>query len=309
MMSILVLHAVTDGDWFESLISWLKRRSQLVPIESVAAYYAGSGDQSRSIHLTVDDAEKSFADVIFPVLRKHGVHCSLFVSPKVSTDGGNFWFQEIGGYETRELTRIAADVLKVPRELLGGLEPETILKALSLRQINEVINGYRKILGVQGSADRNLRVDALLEVAATGLVSIGAHTMNHPILANEDDASCEAEISDSVRTLASLLGRPVELFAYPNGIPGLDFGGREEKVLRDNGIKMAFTTESRHLSKADNPMRIPRIAISNKETSSRLRAKLLLGSNWTRVRKIAGVGEQVTRDRLCRALHGTSCLK
>lgn len=307
MMNILVFHAVTDGEWFESLISWLKGESRLVPIESVAAYYAGGEDYGSSLHITIDDGDKSFADVMFPVLKRHGVHSSLFVSPKVSTDGGNFWFQEIGGYDKRELTRIAAGVLHVPLELLRAFEPETILKSMSLHQINNVIDRYRESVGVQESADRNLCADALLELAATGLVSVGAHTINHPILANEDDASCEAEISDSVCGLTSLLGRSVELFAYPNGIPDLDFGGREEKVLRESGIRMAFTTESRHLSKADNLMRIPRLAVSNQETMSRLRVKMLLGSNWSRLRRIAGVGELVKRERLGRTLHGARC--
>src|ERR1700733_5795874 len=97
MMSILTFHQVTDGEWVDSLISWLQGRCRLVPIESVAEYYANSGCSRKSCHITVDDGDRSFADVIFPVLRKHGVHSSLFVSPQLALDGGNFWFQEIGG--------------------------------------------------------------------------------------------------------------------------------------------------------------------------------------------------------------------
>jgi peptidoglycan/xylan/chitin deacetylase (PgdA/CDA1 family) len=309
MMSILVFHAVTDGEWFESLISWLKSQCRLVPIESVAAYYATGEACGKSCHITIDDGDKSFADVIFPVLRRHGVHSSLFVSPKISMDGGNFWFQEIGGYSKRELAIIAADVLNVPFDLLNDFGPEIVLKTMSLRQIREVIKRYRVSFGDQGGADRNLTVDTLREIAATGLVSIGAHTMNHPILANEDDATCEAEIVDSVCCLTSILGRQVEIFAYPNGIPDLDFGVREEKALREMGIKMAFTTESRHLSNADNRMRVPRLSVSDKEAMSRLRAKMLLGSNWSRLRRIAGVGEHVKRERLSRTLNRARCME
>jgi peptidoglycan/xylan/chitin deacetylase (PgdA/CDA1 family) len=302
MMSILTFHSVTDRAWFDGLISWLKNRCQLVPIESVAAYYANGGCRGNSCHVTVDDGDKSFADVIFPVLSKHGVHSSLFVSPRVAMDGGNFWFQEIAGCDENALKRIAAQILKVPVHLLSGYRSEVILKTMPLCQINKVIDGYRESVNIPRKASQNLSASTLQEIADTGLVSIGSHTMNHPILANEDDTACEAEIAGSVRDLSSLLGRRVEYFAYPNGIPGMDFGDREERHLRDSGIKMAFTTEARHLSRSDKASRIPRLAISNRESIHRVMAKMLLGSEWGRLKRIAGVGEYVQRGRLRRTL-------
>ena len=304
MMNILTFHAVTDRDWFESLISWLKGRCRFVPIESVAAYYVNGGCSGKSCHITVDDGDKSFADVIFPVLRKHGVHSSLFVSARSALVGGNFWFQEIGGCDESVLRYFAARVLRVPVQLLSGYSPEVILKTMPLCQIDKVIDGYRESVNSPCKASQNLSASALQQIAATGLVSIGAHTMNHPILANEDDATCEAEIAGSVRGLSSLLERRVEHFAYPNGIPEMDFGDREERLLRDSGINMAFTTESRHLSKSDNALRIPRLAISNRESMPRVIAKMLLGTEWGRVKRIAGVGEYVQRGRLRGTLNG-----
>ena len=309
MMSILTFHAVTDRDWFDGLVSWLKGRCQFVPIESVAAYYANGGCDGRSCHITVDDGDKSFADVIFPVLKKHSVHSSLFISPKISAGGGNFWFQEIGGCDEITLKQVAARVLKVPERLLSGYSPEVILKSIPLRQIEKVINGYRETTNSLSKASLNLSASAIRQIALTGLVSIGAHTMHHPILANEDDATCEAEIVGSVRGLMSILGRSIEYFAYPNGIPEMDFGDREEKLLRDCGINMAFTTESRNLSTSDKALRIPRIAISNGESMPRVIAKMLLGSEWGRVKRIAGVGEYVQRGRLRRTLDGCRSLK
>jgi peptidoglycan/xylan/chitin deacetylase (PgdA/CDA1 family) len=304
MMSILTFHAVTDRDWFENLISWLRSRCRFVPIESVAAYYANGGCSGKLCHITVDDGDKSFADVIFPVLRKHGVHSSLFVSPRSAVVGGNFWFQEIGGCDEGVLRYIAARVLKVPVQLLSGHSPEVILKTMPLSQIDKVIDGYRESTNGRSKASQNLSASAIQELASTGLVSIGAHTKNHPILANEDYTTCETEIAGSVRDLSSLLGRRVEYFAYPNGIPGMDFGDREERFLRDSGISLAFSTESRHLSKRDRALRIPRLAISNRETMPHIMAKMLLGTNWDRAKRIAGVSEYVQRGRLIRTLNG-----
>lgn len=302
MMSIITFHVVTDRDWLENLILWLKHQCRLVPIESVASYYAGGRCSERSCHITVDDGDKSFVDVIFPVLQKHGVHSSLFVSPKISRDGGNFWFQEIRGYNKSVLRCIAASALKIPVQLLEGYSNEVILKTMPLCQIDQVIDEYRVSTNSRCKASQNLSASAIQQIASTGLVSIGAHTLNHPILANEEDANCEAEIAGSIHDLSSLLGRRVEHFAYPNGIPEMDFCQREERFLRDSGISLAFSTESRHLSETDRTLRIPRIAISNLEPKPQVQAKMLLGTNWSRAKRFVGVGEYVKRKRLMRTL-------
>ena len=57
-------------------------------------------------------------------------------------------------------------------------------------------------------------------------VEIGAHTVHHPILANADDATAEAEtVGSRDRIAAELGGRPWH-FAYPNGGPA-GFDGRD----------------------------------------------------------------------------------
>lgn len=304
MTSILTFHTVTDGVWFEDVICWLKRRYRLLPIDRVSEFYARPSDCGQACHVTVDDGDRSFAEIMFPILVKHGVSASLFVSPKMCVEGKNFWFQEIGAYREGPLRSAAASALEVPEDVLRRFSVASILKAMPLWKMNDVLRVCRVSTDSPAQASQNISASALKKIAASGLVCVGAHTMNHPILSNEDDATCEYEIARSVSDLASLLQRPVRSFAYPNGIPGLDLGEREVNVLRNSGVRMAFTTESRHLSRADNQFRIPRIAISDKEAMRFVRAKILLGSNWSRLKRIAGTGEAVERGRLSRALKG-----
>ena len=97
--------------------------------------------------------------------------------------------------------------------------------------------------------------------------------MNHPILKNEDDASSKYEIEASVRELSTMLGETVSSFAYPNGIPGMDFDDREVRLLVASGIRMGFTTEARSLHQEDDRLRIPRIAVSDRERVGSMRAR------------------------------------
>jgi peptidoglycan/xylan/chitin deacetylase (PgdA/CDA1 family) len=309
MMTVLVFHKVTDVDWFESVIAWLKTRFSLVPFEAVAAYAGGERVGKDSCHITVDDGDVTFAHVMFPVLQRYGVGSSLFVSPQIAKDGRNFWFQEVSGYNESALIRIAARILDVSDTLLIRYHPENILKSMCLPQINEVIQRYQASVGIRSKRSQNLSVSALQQIAETGLVCIGAHTMNHPILANESDATCTAEISKSIDDLRLLLGGPVQTFAYPNGIRRLDFGDREESLLRNMGIRIAFTTESRQMTQSDHPLRVPRVGISDKESIPRIKAKMLLGPRWSMLRNAAGIGEHAERERLAREVGSFHSMK
>ncbi len=50
-----------------------------------------------------------------------------------------------------------------------------------------------------------------------GLITVGSHSLSHPILTSIDDAALEHEVRESRRVLEARLGRPVDLFCYPNG--------------------------------------------------------------------------------------------
>lgn len=90
--------------------------------------------------------------------------------------------------------------------------------------------------------------------------------MHHPILANETDDVAEQEIAGS---LQALLGRPVDIFAYPNGARGLDFGARERRLLREWGVQIAFATDTEFFNARTAPLAIPRAALSGDESGPR----------------------------------------
>ena len=77
-------------------------------------------------------------------------------------------------------------------------------------------------------------------MAASGLVTIGAHTINHPVLKNESDTGCRYEIAESVKQLELILEKPVKYLAYPNGRLHLDFGEREMNYLKESNIALYF---------------------------------------------------------------------
>lgn len=304
MSNVIVLHRVSDREWFDGLVRYLMSRYSVVSIEALASYCETNRSHEGICHITVDDGDTSFMSTVLPVLVKYGVSASLFVSPQKTCDGSRFWFQEIETCEDDDLRQAIAREWHVPVSSLCKCSVISLCKAMPIRQIEKIVEQCACARKPDLRAPSNLTMDDLRMITQSGLVSIGAHTLNHPILANERLSDCKREIEDSVVELGRLLGYRVRHFAYPNGMPDVDFGSREETILRRIGIALAFTTEMGHLPRSVNRMRVPRIAIGDGESVARIRLKLMLGSAWNELRKIRRNGEYSERRRLQQMVRG-----
>jgi len=298
MNKIINFHLVNDIDWFDRMICFLKSRYEMIDIDTLFQYYSGNINLNNTCHITVDDGDKTFYDIIFPVLRKHNVPASLFVSPKICEEKLNYWFQEIEGYDENKFRNVIADLSGVTFNSVARYSIPSVLKTMQVSQLHEIISRYQKLTNTPPKVFQNMTVSDLKEVDRSGLVSIGAHTLNHPILANESAENSKHEIAVSINDLSAILGHEVNYFAYPNGIPMLDFTEREEEYLKDCKVRLAFTTEAKNITLNDSHMRIPRIGVSNNENPLFLKIKLLFGSSWDKLKRLKTTGEFSERKRL-----------
>jgi peptidoglycan/xylan/chitin deacetylase (PgdA/CDA1 family) len=73
-------------------------------------------------------------------------------------------------------------------------------------------------------------------------MEIGGHTIGHPILTTLTDDAARAEIDGGRRALQALIDAPVDVFAYPNGVPDRDYDTRHVDMVRSLGFLGAVTT-------------------------------------------------------------------
>jgi peptidoglycan/xylan/chitin deacetylase (PgdA/CDA1 family) len=295
MIKTLNFHRVSDSNWFESVIHLLKREFSFVSASDSGGDSANNGQ--RSCHLTFDDGEISFYNVILPVLKRHKIPATLFVSPKICKEKINYWFQEIEAFDSQDLKKIIAAVAGVSQKAILKNRTESILKSLRIDQINEIISVSRKRLPYSSMPFRNISVSQLKEIDRSELVTLGAHTLNHPILKNENNCNSKFEITKSVSELSELLDHPVHFFAYPNGISQLDFTGREKTFLSACGIRRAWKNEACS-SLYDDHLSLPRIAISDYENLNVIKIKMNLGGTWDSLKKFNPGGEYIERRKL-----------
>ena len=107
-----------------------------------------------------------------------------------------------------------------------------------------------------------------------------------PVLQNETEVNCTAEIAGSVEQLAWILGHPVRYFAYPNGRPNIDFGEREKRILEKANITMAFSTEPDTLCGNTDLLSVPRMSFAGWDWS--LQTPVFLRLNLGKTGSISG---------------------
>jgi peptidoglycan/xylan/chitin deacetylase (PgdA/CDA1 family) len=107
---------------------------------------------------------------------------------------------------------------------------------------------------------RPLSEQELRLLAEGGLVSVGAHTVTHPVLSEIPERDQRREVEQSKEELERLLGRPVRTFAYP-------FGEREHytasavRAVRDAGFEVACTTVARLVRRRTSRFELPRFTV------------------------------------------------
>jgi peptidoglycan/xylan/chitin deacetylase (PgdA/CDA1 family) len=229
-----------DPRQFRDCLEWLLNRGY-VPVSTADIVSAQRGEKrlpSLALHVSLDDAFRSNLTGVVPVAQDLGVPVTIFV-PTEPVDRGWYWWTCV--------ERMANDDYRTVERL------KSLPNAERLESLAEALRRCRP----QREA---MTLEELQRIASLDHVTIGSHTVTHPILTKCSDAELERELVDSREQLERWIGRPVTAFAYPNG----SFGEREVEAVRRAGYSVAFTVEQRHaFARGDDPYRLPRLALTN----------------------------------------------
>lgn len=209
------------------------------------------------VALTFDDGYRDNVEHAWPILAKHEAPWTLFVTPGFADRTARLWWLELEEAirassrlelalpDGRFAARTETDAEK--RRAFDGLYwrlrkgPEDVL----LSVIGDL--GSRAGIDPASLVEREcLPWDTLRALSGAPGVTIGAHTLTHPMLAKHDAGTARREIVESKARLEAELAMPILHFAYPVGDPG-SAGPREFALAREAGFVSALTTRPGHL--------------------------------------------------------------
>lgn len=242
---------VETFDWHMALIA---SQFNVLPLEEAIHHMKEGTLPSRAACITFDDGFADNLDVALPILEKHGLHATFFISTGYL--GGGIMFNDLIVAALRDSQKERVDLSFVSEEM-AGRGVRKLNDTASRRAVFYELLGHVRYLPVEERLRLAHRIADVCEVKApTNLMldeagvqalhkagmGIGGHTVNHPILSGCSEAVVRDEIVRGKQELEQILGERIRLFAYPNGRPGDDYGQREIDLIRDAGFDAAVST-------------------------------------------------------------------
>jgi peptidoglycan/xylan/chitin deacetylase (PgdA/CDA1 family) len=287
-------YRITDEEQDGSLISaqifreqlrLLKRNYCVVSPEQVREWLVdGKELPERAVLITCDDGLKNALTDMVPILREEEISCLFFVlGISGREEEATLWYEDM--YWLLLVAPAGSYVLDEPRfrftlqdrkqrraiwwslvkkfSQFAPLERERQLETLRVsfesperRRTNSANHE------VQRQRFSLLNVNELRQLANLGM-SIGSHTLTHPVLSQQNSESAWLEISESRGLLEQATGKQVWALAYPFGDPA-SVGAREMQMAEQAGFKCAFVNTDGGFGASLPRFALPRIHVTAK---------------------------------------------
>jgi len=243
----------------------------------------------RAVAVTFDDGFCDTFEAAYPILKRHAVPATVFVSTNLIESNEPFWFEITAHLMLRVPPRAivfdecpeglpSADDEAARRESIGKLH--RLLKTCANPRRRALVEEWRarfaRLIDARAdSLSRPIVKAQMLEMVRDG-IDFGSHTVSHPNLVLESNDVIERELRDSKAWLERLLERPVRSLAYPFGTPDT-YDARVMAAARACGYELAASfRQGVNWLDSPEPMELRRIGIGPGVTAAQFRVMLAL---------------------------------
>lgn len=258
-------------DNFDKHIKHLKEQYNVISFEDLKY----KSIKEPSVIITFDDGYFDNYKNAFPILKKYNIPATIFVTTSGIDSIKEFWWDRLETifFKNQKLfDSISFDIFnqtylfdvssKLVRQksfyaahkLLFNLKPDYRDQILN--------NFYDKYSLEPNIENRTMSSSELLEIYNSKLITIGAHTINHPALKLLSYNEQYNEIQSSKLFLEKLLGTNIDLFAYPFGHKH-SFDKVTEEIVEALGFSFSVSTNRAQVHTNTNCFSLPRFGVEN----------------------------------------------
>lgn len=282
-------------DVFEQQLAVISQHWRPISLAKLRQDVARRSVEDRSVVLTFDDGYIDNFIHAKPLLEKYKVPATFFIATQHCESQAPFWWDElqtilVDAPKLPELLQV-----KIGDELIrADLSNEAILtpilrekqkewaacvhtptercriyeqiwqrlKTMSAQEQQVQMARLREWAGLPQTSPAQLRCmtpDHLHQLVSNPLFTIGSHTMNHPALGERPADEQSVEIKGGNQYLSELMGKSIELFAYPYG----NYNEMSVSLVSATGLSTAVTTEEGVITNQSNPLRMNRYQVCN----------------------------------------------
>jgi len=248
---------------FEAFLAHLKKHFRLIALDELArCLSSGIPPPPYSVALTFDDGFLSNYTLGFPLLKRYDAPATIFAATEFVDEKKPIWVDRVD-YALDQAGRDKVELIRVKREL----------KSLPADKLEDALVSLENGLGYRLENANLPSVPAIYhamdwgharEMLDSGLVSLGAHTHSHQIMARCTPEIVEHEVFKSKQLIEQNTGRSCITFCYPNGGPE-DFNEETERIIRGLGFQSTITTIGGFNEPGCSPFLLKRLGVMNNQ--------------------------------------------
>ena len=225
---VITYHAVGTPECptriFRQQIEFLKKRFDVVSLGVLAENLENQHpDLHRQVAITFDDGLRNNLTYAYPILKKYRAPGTFFVCPGLVDRECWLWNQEARSRLKRMKQRALADLadsLGLPGQ--NHLQIVNWMKKLPTRSrlhVEQIIRDATPLWKPKRSEQiaNDLMTWDEIKSLDPGVITVGAHSTNHPILANCTSEELIHEVVECGPLIEKHILKPVRFFCYPNG--------------------------------------------------------------------------------------------
>jgi peptidoglycan/xylan/chitin deacetylase (PgdA/CDA1 family) len=252
---------------FEAELRYLSRHFSIVPLARIVERSRrGDTERCRELALTFDDGLRNSVTVAYPILRRLALPATFFVCPGLIESGEWQWAYEMSARLTHLspaeradlLPRVGAPTGSIDRVMRWMKNLDTAKRVTIQKRIGEATSHFAPTATERFLFDTMTWQD--LASLDSNLITIGSHSMSHPILSKTDPEQLKYEIVESRRVLERRLERPINYFCYPDGA----YDDSVVKLVRQEYLA-AVTTDVGCVSASDDVHLLARIGAGEED--------------------------------------------
>lgn len=260
---------------FNNQIKYLSEKYEVVPLKNLLSNRL-SWSVKRKVAITFDDGYFDNYNNALPILKKYNLPATIFVSSGLVGSNYEFWWDSLeqiflANPDLPDYLRFNVkntfyeyDSVTANKEIIYNNLIQ-IFKSLDSVQIHETI-GYLRDWGKVGSGARNthkcLNSLEIISLSNSALIEIGAHTVNHCKLSNENAEIQKYEIETSKEQLEQLTSKNISSFSYPFG-SSVDFTNESARFVKEAGFTLGISNIQGLLFNNADKFLVPRLLIRN----------------------------------------------
>jgi peptidoglycan/xylan/chitin deacetylase (PgdA/CDA1 family) len=258
-------------------LEYLRRYFHVVSLAHIIeGLESGRRMDRHSVALTIDDGRRNCYQYLFPLLKEFAMPATFFVVSSFIRREDWIWTDKVLWLSEQPARpdELSPDGIDNFFGSLNRMRPDArnaridaIATGMGLSIPKEIPCKYAPCSWSE-----------LREMAESGLIEIGSHTVTHPILASLTDEESWRELTLSRAQIEEGLGRKVSSFCFPNGMPE-DYRASQVRQIRNAGYRCAVVASFGMAGAGIGTFELPRIAVGGRSDALAF-AKCLVGVEY-----------------------------